>query len=168
MGAKISVRLVAARSRWSAGELSALSAGETLELEGLRRVRGALEGGVDLSLGGADGPRFSATLTPRGARVDAPATPHGATVMTASSLPDPPSAGLERAVLDAIPVEVVVEIARATATVGEVASWRVGAVIEFASAIGETAVLRAGGRAIAHGELVELEGRVGVRVTEVL
>ncbi len=42
-------------------------------------VNGELQrGGVDLALGSPDGPRFSGTLTPLGARVDSPAALPGA------------------------------------------------------------------------------------------
>lgn len=166
--ASVSALILAARSAWPAGELAALATGDLLALDGLRLTRGALDGGVDLSLGAPDGPNFSATLTPRGARLDADATHHGAPAMTVPSSPDTPTHTMERAVLDAIPVEVTVEIARVTSTVGEVSSWRPGAVVEFASAVGDAAVVRAGGRPVARGELVEVEGRVGVRVTELL
>ena len=73
-----------------------------------------------------------------------------------------------RAVIDAIPVEVTVELARSAATVAEIAAWRPGEVIEFPSPLGAPVVVRGGGRAVARGELVDVEGNVGVRVTEVL
>ncbi|MEZ4392138.1 MAG: FliM/FliN family flagellar motor switch protein [Polyangiales bacterium] len=166
--AEVTVLVIAARAAWPARELADLAPGDLLALDGLRVTRGALSGGVDLALGAHDGPSFSATLTPRGARLDADATPHGAPAMTVPTSPEAPASAMERAVLDAIPLEVTVEIARATATVGEVSSWRPGAVVEFATAVGDPAVIRAGGRPVARGELVEVEGCVGLRVTELL
>jgi type III secretion protein Q len=166
LGAAVRVRVIAGRARWPVTELRALARGDLLALDGLSRHRGALTGGVDLSLGTGDAPSFSATLTLRGARIDAPATPPGAPRMT-DALNDTAPA-MDRATLDALTVDVSVEIAHAERTVGEVASWRPGAVLEFSTPLGEPCVVRAGGRTVARGELVDVDGRVGVRVTELL
>lgn len=163
--AAVTVLVVGARSPWPAAEVAALRAGEVLALDGLSDERGALRGAVDLALGTPEGPRFSATLTPRGARIDAPAA-LGDTVTHDPD--DARTAPMHRAVLDAIPVEVTVEIARATATVAEVSAWRPGEVVPFATPVGAAVLVRAGGRPVARGELVDVEGSVGVRVTEVL
>jgi type III secretion protein Q len=166
LGASVRVRVIAGRARWPVAELRALAHGDLLALDGVSHHRGALTGGVDLSLGTGDAPTFSATLTSRGARIDAPATPPGAPRMT-DALNDTAPA-MDRATLDALTVEVSVEIAHAERTVGEVASWRPGAVLEFSTPLGEPCVVRAGGRTVARGELVDVDGRVGVRVTELL
>lgn len=167
LGASVAVLLVAGRARWTAREIASLDVDDLLALDGLRCERGALLGGVDLCLGAPDGPAFSGTLSPLGARIDAPACLPGDPVMHPS---DPSAEGpaLDRSTLDAVPVSLTVEIARRESTVGEVAAWRVGAVVEFATGVGDPALLRAGGRVIARGELVDVEGRVGLRVTEVL
>jgi flagellar motor switch/type III secretory pathway protein FliN len=166
LGASVRVRVIAGRARWPVRELGALTRGDLLALDGISHHRGALTGGVDLSLGTGDAPSFSATLTPRGARIDAPATPPGAPRMT-DALNDTAPA-MDRATLDALTVDVSVEIAHAERTVGEVASWRPGAVLEFSTPLGEPCLVRAGGRTVARGELVDVDGRVGVRVTELL
>ena len=70
--------------------------------------------------------------------------------------------------LASLPVEVDVVIARGTFSVGEAAAWRVGEVISFPSRIGDAVVVRAGGRAVGRGELCDVEGEVGVRITELL
>lgn len=167
-GARVAVLVLAGRARWPMSEVAALRAGETLALDGLRDARGALTGGVDLALGSPDGPRFSGTLTAFGARVDSPAALPGAPTMDDTTDTHARTAPMQRAVLDAIPVEVTVEIARTTATVAELAMWRPGEVIALPAALGEPVLVRAGGRAVARGELVDVDGQVGVRVTEVL
>lgn len=73
-----------------------------------------------------------------------------------------------RAVIDAVPVELTLELARTQATVGELSAWRVGEVIEFPTRIGEAVTLRAGGAPFAVGELVEVDGCVAARITELL
>ncbi len=85
-----------------------------------------------------------------------------------SGSPDPSQE--ERAVrtevLATLPVEVEVVIGHGVFSVGEISSWRVGEVVELPSRIGEPALIRAGGRPIARGELCDVEGQVGVRITE--
>ena len=77
-----------------------------------------------------------------------------------------PSA-LEQVVLDT-PLVVRVELASVSLPAREWAGLRAGDVIETRRRVGGPVVLRAGGRALAHGELVNLEGELGVRVTRVL
>jgi flagellar motor switch/type III secretory pathway protein FliN len=70
------------------------------------------------------------------------------------------SSGLVR-----VHVEVTVELATQSVSLEALAAWGVGAVVEFPQRLGETVVVRAGGRAVARGELVNVEGQVGVRIT---
>jgi len=63
-----------------------------------------------------------------------------------------------------VPVVVRVEIGAAAMTAREWAQLGVGDVVGLGKRIGEPAVLRAGGVEIARGELVEIEGEVGVRI----
>ncbi|AKF10679.1 FliM/FliN family flagellar motor switch protein [Sandaracinus amylolyticus] len=62
------------------------------------------------------------------------------------------------------PVELVVELARFEMPLAELAALRPGEVLATGRALGERVVLRAGERTIALGELVEIEGEIGVRV----
>ena len=61
-------------------------------------------------------------------------------------------------------VELVVELARFEVPLGDLAAVRPGEVLATGKAIGERITLRAGERAIALGELVDIEGEVGVRI----
>ncbi len=74
---------------------------------------------------------------------------------------------LEAAVLDA-PLVVRIELGTVSMPARDWAELRPGDVIETRRRIGGPVVLRAGGRALAHGELVNIDGELGVRVTRLL
>jgi flagellar motor switch/type III secretory pathway protein FliN len=74
---------------------------------------------------------------------------------------------LPQAVLDA-PVVVRVELGMVSMKAREWAALQPGDVIETGRRIAEPVALRAGGRLLARGELVNVEGELGVRVTEIL
>lgn len=65
-------------------------------------------------------------------------------------------------------ITVRVEMATVTLSVREWGEIRAGDVIETAVLLREPVVLRVGGREVARGELVNVDGRVGVRVSDVL
>jgi len=65
------------------------------------------------------------------------------------------------------PVELVVELARFRMSLEELLALRAGEVITTGRSIGERVTLRAGDRAIATGELVDVEGEVGVRLLRI-
>jgi len=71
------------------------------------------------------------------------------------------------AVLDA-PVVVRIEVATVSMTAAAFANLRPGAVIETEQRIGQLATLRVGGREVATGELVNVEGQLGVRIRKLL
>ena len=67
-----------------------------------------------------------------------------------------------------VEVELSIELARLDMPVTEVASLAPGVVVTTGRlVVGERVALRAGDRVIAWGELVDVEGEVGVRLTEV-
>jgi flagellar motor switch/type III secretory pathway protein FliN len=74
---------------------------------------------------------------------------------------------LPQAVLDA-PVVVRVELGMISMKAREWAALQPGDVIETGRRIAEPVALRAGGRLLARGELVNVEGELGVRVIEIL
>ena len=65
-----------------------------------------------------------------------------------------------------LPVVVRVEIGEARMAARDWAALRRGDVIALGRRVGEHVVLRVGGVPVAHGELVEIEGEVGVRIVE--
>lgn len=79
---------------------------------------------------------------------------------------DSPATDLSEAVLDA-PLVVRVEVGSVSMKAREWAALRPGDVIETGRRIAEPVRLRAGGQVLAHGELVTIEGELGVRITEI-
>ncbi|MBN1653052.1 MAG: FliM/FliN family flagellar motor switch protein [Deltaproteobacteria bacterium] len=65
------------------------------------------------------------------------------------------------------PIEISVELARFSLTLEEIGALQAGEILATGCPIGERATLRAGGRAIASGELVDIEGDIGVRILSV-
>jgi flagellar motor switch/type III secretory pathway protein FliN len=81
--------------------------------------------------------------------------------------PAKPEASLTDAVLES-PVVVRVEVGAVTLSAREWAELGPGDVIETGRRIAEPVVLRVAGREVARGELVNLEGELGVRIREVV
>ncbi len=65
------------------------------------------------------------------------------------------------------PVTIGVEIARFTLALEEVAALRPGEIVATGRPVGEQVVLRVGEQAVAVGELVDVEGEVGVRILRI-
>ena len=78
-----------------------------------------------------------------------------------------PETSLTDAVLDS-PVVVRVEIGAVTLTAREWAELGPGDVIDAGRRIAEPVILRVAGREVARGELVNLEGELGVRIRELV
>lgn len=74
---------------------------------------------------------------------------------------------LAEAVLEA-PLVVRVELGQVSMTAREWAALRTGDVVETGQRIAEPVVLRGGGRELARGELVNIEGALGVRITQII
>jgi flagellar motor switch/type III secretory pathway protein FliN len=87
--------------------------------------------------------------------------------MATDSDESPEPSTLPQAVLDA-PLVVRVELGAISMKAREWASLRPGDVIETGRRIAEPVLLRAGGRVLARGELVNVEGELGVRVTDLV
>ena len=77
------------------------------------------------------------------------------------------SNALGEAALDA-PVVVRVELGNVTLSARKWAELAPGDVIETGRRIGEPVVLRVAGREVARGELVNVEGELGVRIRELV
>lgn len=63
-----------------------------------------------------------------------------------------------------IPLQIAVELARVPVTADEVVALKIGQVIELHRSPGEPVELSVNGKVVARGELVEVEGQLGVRV----
>jgi len=66
--------------------------------------------------------------------------------------------------LNDVPLQVVVELARVSITAEDVVSLHIGKIIDLGRAPGEPVDLSVNGRIVARGELVEVEGQLGVRI----
>jgi flagellar motor switch protein FliN len=82
------------------------------------------------------------------------------------STQESPEVDLSR--LSDIPMELSVEIGRTHMTVGETLELRPGTVVTLERVAGEAADLLVNGTAIARGEVVVVDERYGLRVTEIL
>lgn len=135
----------------------------------LERSESGWDGHVDLCLDGSSRPAWHATLETSGLRLEEarsvremPAR-EGRPMASEASETD---VRLQRLAGDA-PVEVSVELARFSLPLEALAELRTGEVLQTGRAIGEQVMLRAGGRTLAYGELVDVEGEIGVRVLEI-
>jgi len=81
--------------------------------------------------------------------------------------PEKPEASLTDAVLDS-PVVVRIEVGAVSMSAREWAELAPGDVIESGRRVAEPVVLRVAGREVARGELVNLEGELGVRIRELV
>jgi len=77
---------------------------------------------------------------------------------------DKPAGG--EALLGELPVEVVCELGRVTLSGRELLELRPGAVLPAGRPLAGPVDLTVGGRVVARGELVDVEGEIGVRVTQ--
>lgn len=177
----VAVELIAARDALPATELSALAIGDVLALEGTLSIEmdsATLSGDMIFAMGEVEVP---VTVSGSTVTIAAPARTRRVSVNTDQDARTPPEAQSEERrhenseqtavrteLLTTLPVETEVVIARGTFTVGEISSWRVGEVITLHCPIGEPVLVRAGGRSVARGELCNVEGEVGVRITELL
>ena len=64
------------------------------------------------------------------------------------------------------PVFIAVELARFRLSVQELSKVRPGEVLGTGAKLGDRVALRVGDKIVARGELVDIEGEVGVQITE--
>ena len=81
--------------------------------------------------------------------------------------PEKPEASLTDAVLDS-PIVVRIEVGAVSMSAREWAELAPGDIIESGRRIAEPVVLRVAGREVARGELINLEGELGVRIRELV
>jgi len=69
---------------------------------------------------------------------------------------------------DDVPLELCLEVARFNLPLGELSALAPGEVLGTGRAIGEHVALSIAGRVVARGELVEIDGEIGMRVLELV
>lgn len=168
------LRIEAGQGQLRADEAAQLAAGDVVLLDrfGPRPVVG---GSVQLRLGrGA----FPAHLDGGGVTVTGPfqlqstlaggaGPPSGRSSTMGKDNADKNDDGADR-VLRELPVQLTCEIGRITLSGRELLELRPGAVLPVGRPLSGPVDLCAGDRVLARGELVDVEGEIGVRVTEVL
>ena len=87
---------------------------------------------------------------------------------TRPDTPDRPSAGPGMEFILDIPLEITVELGRTHMVINDLLKLGQGSVIELAKSAGETLEIRANQRLIAKGEVVEVNEKYGVRLTEIV
>jgi type III secretion system YscQ/HrcQ family protein len=155
--------LSAAAAWWSPSDVASLALGDVLGLDALTHHKGTLAGHAMICVASRAAFACSVTLTSlRSITLTSELQCLGDTMNDHD--PQLPST----ARLASLPIELSVEIARGSALVGDLAAWRVGEVLTLDTPIGDVVLVRANGRPVCRGELVDVEGTVGVRITEVL
>ncbi|HMI90188.1 MAG TPA: type III secretion system cytoplasmic ring protein SctQ [Polyangiales bacterium] len=149
-------------------ELDALAPGDAVVPDRCRlvRVREGLYGGeLELhALGCRAG--FSCRLDGAGIEIEH-ATYCGDGTMTDTKALSTPSSSTSELAADA-PIELCLELARFNLPLRELSALRPGEVLSAGSAIGALVTLTASGKPIARGELVDVQGEVGMRVLELV
>jgi len=162
----------AARVTLTRAELAALAPGDVVVPDRCRLARSGdgFAGQVALHAIGARDERWIGSA--RGDEITLERLQaEGETIMTEGKRIEATGAGAGEvvpAVPAEAPVELCLELARFTLPLGELAALRPGEVLCTGRAIGEIALLSAGGRALARGELVEVEGEIGIRIRELM
>jgi type III secretion system YscQ/HrcQ family protein len=169
--AAVTLAMEAGHGLLSARALSELQEGDVVVLDrfGPRPVVG---GPVWLRLGrGA----FPSRLDGEGITIEGAYQIEGTTMAEVETGDDPSKTSKDHEdgprgtqLLEEMPVPVVCEIGRITLTGAQVLELRAGVVLPVGRPLAGPVDLTIGGRVIAHGELVDVEGEIGVRVTEVL
>ena len=160
--AGVRVSVVAGRTSLPVEHIAAVTPGDVLTLDRLRlKSRRVTAEAVDLALGVTPSATLAVDMTPEGKLVRVgPLVPWRTTTMDDGLTPDE--------VLSEVSVDVVVEIARGVLTVGEIAKWRMGEVVTLGQRLGDDVTVTVGSRVMARGELVNVDGEVGVRITELV
>lgn len=67
-----------------------------------------------------------------------------------------------------IPVQVIAVLGKKTISMKDLMGFRQGQVLDFARPVNEIVDLIAGGKLVAKGELVDIDGKLGVRVVKIV
>jgi type III secretion system YscQ/HrcQ family protein len=90
----------------------------------------------------------------------------GPELLNHSAMPDPDAGESLVTAIGEVPVVVRVEIGEVTLPAREWAALCKGDVLTLGRRVGDRVVLRVGGLPVARGELVDVDGEVGVRIAE--
>lgn len=101
-----------------------------------------------------------------------PSMPAAPPLPDRDAVPEAPPAALPAPsdpldLLGEVEIEVTVELGRRRIALAEVAAIEVGSVVELDTAAGEPLAIYANGRRIGAGEVVVVDGQLGVRIREI-
>jgi len=173
---RLPVAVVCAAARATVAQLSALSPGDVLFPDVV--MEGATpEGPAAVMLALRKGGRYDvlgiAAAQGRAMRIDRTFLAHGERMMTdddkaggETTKTHEETAALPGAVAD-VPVEIAVEAARIEMSVGQIASLSPGSIISLDRPLNAEVTLTSGGRIVAYGVLVSVEGEMGVQILKV-
>jgi flagellar motor switch/type III secretory pathway protein FliN len=190
----VSTSLVVGHTEVAASDLADLECGDVVVIQQVsgQWVDGRLSGMLPLRVGDGDKAVITArvteadpeisrddkTTTKQGARIFAPitvtiesvhaesaATLEERTIMEENSQAD--GSGEGAALLDGLLLTVRVELAGRRMRMDELAQLRAGQILELGCRATDPVDLVVDGRSIARGELVDIEGRLGVRIAQV-
>ena len=158
-GLKLTLPVLAGTSRLRAEELLAIGIGDVVLLEGRSQEA------VSLRLGSWS---IRGSLRANELVIESVISCQGGSAMNPGEIfSDHECPALEAADVGALPVEITVEAGRVELTVAQVAALSAGDVVTLPGDVLGPVELRAGSTLLARGELVDVEGRRGVRVLEV-
>jgi flagellar motor switch/type III secretory pathway protein FliN len=157
---KLSLPVLAGTSVLTGRELLGFQAGDVILLNG---CGGAGETTLRLGSLSVRGKRRGARLIVESIQIDS----GGAGMNTGEIITNTGSPALDATDVGALPVEITVEAGRVELTVSQVAALTAGDVVTLPGAVLGPVELRAGSALLARGELVDVDGRRGVRVLEV-
>jgi type III secretion protein Q len=170
LGLVLRLPLVIADVEITTAELEGLANGDVVLLTGLS-PQGASQVQLAISPGTAiiadvDGrtmtvARVGRSMSSNDADGNAPADSNAAPAATAAPLV--PAAALEE-----VPLRIVFDLGDLELTLAELKAIAPGQVIDLARAPGNAVRVSVNGRRIGAGEIVEIEGRLGVRITELV
>jgi type III secretion system YscQ/HrcQ family protein len=154
--AQVSMRLELGRTALKRADFAQLAGGDVVVFDRIG-VRDPSGGPVALRLGRGG---FAARLDGEALTIRDPFRLNlGASIM------DETNPGTDQ-LLGELPVEVVCELGRVTMSGRELLELRPGAVIPVGRPLAGPVDLTVGGRVVARGELVDVEGEIGVRITQ--
>jgi flagellar motor switch/type III secretory pathway protein FliN len=159
-GLKLTLPVLAGKSRLTAEELLAIGVGDVVLLD---EDHGRKE--MSLRLGSWS---VRGTLRAEELIIESIHFHKGGSAMNPGEiLSDHECPALDAADVGALPVEIIVEAGRVELSVSQVATLTAGDVVTLSGDVLGPVELRAGSTLVARGELVDVEGRRGVRILEV-
>ena len=170
----LELSIIAARATLSAADVAALGVGDVIIPDGWTARPDAQNGaghwtGELVARSAAGGPTLTLTAGPSLllSRLERGASVHESTSNEAAKGIGPMTTEQRNQALAAeVPVEVSIEIGRLALTVGELAALVPGAVVVTGIAVGQPLVLRVGTKVVGRGDLVVVDGELGVKLRD--